>query len=87
MMNPLPIIAQAFSLVKQEERQRQGAQVPTPFLANVKYGQYNAGKQSANFTQNENKKLVLKCTYCQKEGHIKESCFKLIGYPPKGRGR
>lgn len=33
------------------------------------------------------KKSYLKCTYCHKDGHLKESCFKLIGYSPKGRGR
>lgn len=95
MMNPLPSIAQAFSLIKQEEKQRQGGGVPISFLANARHGQYqnNAGR-STHSIQNQNegnasaaRKSFLKCNYCHKEGHLKENCFKLVGYPPKGRGK
>ncbi|XP_023757972.2 uncharacterized protein LOC111906436 [Lactuca sativa] len=34
-------------------------------------------------TENEKKE---KCSFCQREGHVKEGCFKLIGYPEWWRG-
>lgn len=96
MMNPLPSIAQAFSLIKQKERQRQDSTVLTSFIANAKHEQisgksYGNGNlhndDNGNGTGYTGKKSNLKCNYCHKEGHTKENCFKLVGYPPKGRGR
>lgn len=83
MMTPLPSLPQAFSLIKQEEKQRRGTFVPsTSFLANAK-----PGNSDSKTLVDASAKKQLKCTYCQKDGHLKENCFKLIGYPPKGRGR
>lgn len=91
MMNPLPTIAQAFSLIKQEERQRQGSAILPSFLGTVKneqpVGKSYVGHNQSDGTNSIGKKSSLKCNYCHKKGHLKESCFKLIGYPPKGRGR
>ncbi|WOG83187.1 hypothetical protein DCAR_0102361 [Daucus carota subsp. sativus] len=85
MMNPLPTLPQAYSLIKQEEKQRQGLTASTSFLA-------AANAKTSNFKTPNNQpdssvKKQMKCTYCHKEGHLKENCYKLIGYPPKGRGR
>lgn len=50
-------------------------------------GSTKSATYQSNARQAEtNTKKYLKCTYCHKEGHLKESCFKLIGYPPHGRG-
>ncbi|XP_074364939.1 uncharacterized protein LOC141705983 [Apium graveolens] len=88
MMNPLPSITQAFSLIKQEERQRNGQIISSSFLANVKPGATeNSTGKALHLDGGQVKKPTLKCSYCHKEGHLKESCYKLIGYPPKGRGR
>lgn len=86
MMNPLPTLPQAFSLIKQEEKQRQGnLATSSSFIANAKSN--NPVIRNANVQLDVAAKKQLKCSYCHKEGHLKETCFKLIGYPPKGRGR
>lgn len=84
MMNPFPTLPQAYSLIKQEEKQRQGfvTTASSSFFVNAKTD--NSGSKSIG---NPGEKKQLKCSYCHKEGHVKESCYKLIGYPPKGRGR
>lgn len=82
MMNPLPSIAQAFSLIKQEEKQRQGNTVPNSFLAAAKHGMQTSNTKYLSNDAAGTKKSQLKCTYCQKEGHLKENCFKLVGYAP-----
>ncbi|XP_074378043.1 uncharacterized protein LOC141719565 [Apium graveolens] len=91
MMNSLPSIAQAFSLIKQEEKQRQGYVSSNAFLGNVKIDASTASTiANANTASNDtlnSKRQGLGCNYCHKEGHTKENCFKLIGYPPRGRGK
>lgn len=87
MMNPLPTISQAYCLVKQEERQRQGHIVSNSFIANAKTGAQNPNS-GKSFNQSDNAIGVKrKCTYCQKDGHTRDVFFKLIGYLPKGRGK
>ena len=36
MMTPLPILSQAFSLIKQDEKQKQGSHFSGSFIGNVK---------------------------------------------------
>ncbi|KAL8126912.1 hypothetical protein AgCh_014002 [Apium graveolens] len=98
MMNPLPSVPQAYSMVKQGERQRQGYNVNSSFLDNAnakKVQQFSVGNPGSDGSVGGSsirsyiKKQDLKCNYCHKEGHLKESCYKLIGFPPgyssKGR--
>lgn len=85
MMSPLPTLAQAFSLIKQEEKQRQGSSIAS-FIANARATSKPVAAAAYHNTDNA-KKQNIKCSYCHKDGHLKESCFKLIGYPPRGRGR
>ncbi|XP_074360901.1 uncharacterized protein LOC141701138 [Apium graveolens] len=88
MMVPLPTVPQDFALVKQEERQRLGFSIPTSFIATVRISISNGDTNSATYASSlTSKRQSLKCSYCHKEGHLKETCYKLIGYPPKGRGR
>lgn len=88
MMNPLPSVPQAFSLIKQEERQRQGYIISSSFIANASakkftHQQPNASTDGSSLEGNNVKKQGLKCNYCHKEGHLKETCYKLVGYPLK----
>lgn len=91
MMSPLPTIAQAFSLIKQDEKQKQGSYISLPFLGNVTEANartgnlYQARPPTGQKTQGN--KSSLKCTYCNKEGHTREFCFKIIGYPDKKKGK
>ncbi|XP_074356444.1 uncharacterized protein LOC141696163 [Apium graveolens] len=85
MINPLPTLAQAFSLIKQEERQRQGHLISPSFSASVTGSSHSNSSNIfvLGFVSKTDamKKKVLKCAYFHKDGHSKETCFKLIGYP------
>ncbi|XP_074378021.1 uncharacterized protein LOC141719541 [Apium graveolens] len=100
MISPLPTISQTFSLIKQDEKQKQDSHMALSFLGNVNnnsatnvknigfngsFGANNAGTTPSIGSQGT--KSVLKCTYCNKEGHAREFCFKLIGYPDKRKGK
>ena len=90
MMEPTPSINKAFSLVIQEERQRSsgfnmGSSVGTTALA-VKNQSFThsfgfASNSGKNFKGNAGKGRPM-CIYCGKLGHIKERCYKLVGFPP-----
>lgn len=88
IMNPVPSLNQAFSLLLQEESQRElaaGAHTPiTETMAmNVKYTpsfKSKSGAPSAN-TRKSTADVSLVCDYCQNSGHTKDKCFCLHGYP------
>ena len=94
MMNPLPSTAQAFSLLIQEEKQREyrpASRTPMESISlNVNAGRGSQGGRgnrtnfpSNNDSNNNNNRSVVICDFCKKQGHIKEKCYKLHGYPPK----
>ena len=81
MMNPWPNLNQAFLLLKQEEKQRQVQSSATPIAMMV-----NIPKQPQSLNTNKSgdqtgDKASLECSYCHSKGHLKEKCYKLVGYP------
>ena len=90
MMEPIPSLDKAFSLVIQEERQRAlgfnvNSSVESTALA-VKNQGFN---QSSNFSGNVGKNIKGNggkgrpiCNHCGKVGHVMEKCYKLVGFPP-----
>ncbi|KAL8123670.1 hypothetical protein AgCh_011595 [Apium graveolens] len=92
MISPLPSISQAFSLIKHDEKQKQGYHLSVPFIGNVKENSSfsktgTSGVNSVNNKISSGQKPILKCTYCNKEGHIREFCFKLVGYPDEKKSK
>lgn len=94
MMNPLPSTAQAFSLLIQEEKQKEyrpANRTPMESISlNVNAGRGSQGGRGyrTNFPSNNdsninNNRSTMICDFCKKQGHIKEKCYKLHGYPPK----
>uniref|UniRef100_A0A0V0HUU3 Putative ovule protein n=1 Tax=Solanum chacoense TaxID=4108 RepID=A0A0V0HUU3_SOLCH len=81
MMTPTPTLDQAYSMMIQEEIQRgsNGILGISPvegthsslIVANV-----------SNMRPRRNPNTELKCDYCKLKGHTRETCYKLIGYPP-----
>ncbi|WOH07677.1 hypothetical protein DCAR_0727110 [Daucus carota subsp. sativus] len=72
MINPLPSVPQAYSFVKEEERQRMGHNTTQSFTANVKNNSQTSKMQSSvpnNTNDSLTKRATLKCVYCHKEGH------------------
>ncbi|XP_075108848.1 uncharacterized protein LOC107790769 [Nicotiana tabacum] len=85
MMNPLPSIAQAFSLLIQEERQREikptGHLVLESSVLNANTTRPNTFRTNYSPNNNHNNRNRPFCDYYKRPGHIKEKCYKLHGYP------
>ncbi|KAH0686658.1 hypothetical protein KY284_017211 [Solanum tuberosum] len=97
MMKPLPTTAQAYSIVLHEETQRgvhSGNQVngttdSTAFNTNSQRwnndrgnSEYKGNNQTLNQYANiDTRRNNSFCSYCKKQGHVKENCYKLVGYP------
>ncbi|KAG8648046.1 hypothetical protein MANES_09G140601v8 [Manihot esculenta] len=78
-MDPLPTINKAYSMVMKFESQRK---ILGAMNDNTKSLALLNKTQSQNLTRprrSENKKGH--CTFCNMNGHNREGCFKLIGYP------
>jgi len=86
MMKPLPSLGQTYSLLIQEERQRQ-VKTAGNFLSESA-SSFNAGTQRISYQPPHRKVEGRKtsqyfCEHCKRPGHTMEKCFKLHGYPPK----
>ncbi|OIT35690.1 hypothetical protein A4A49_57273, partial [Nicotiana attenuata] len=85
MMTPVPTINKAYSLLVDQESQRnlasmaQVTQLAEGLESTALYG--NKGPNVTNGS-NRQRKNNIQCDYCHYKGHTKENCFKLIGYPP-----
>ncbi|XP_015159744.1 uncharacterized protein [Solanum tuberosum] len=86
LSSPLPNIGQAYSLVIQDEKQREIHASPNYPGESASFLVGNAGSrrfddykaQQGNFS----KKNTMTCNYCKKVGHNIEQCYKLYGFPP-----
>jgi len=92
MMSPLPSLSQAYSLLVQEERQRQVKSDVESLAENASFSVGSdpvGGKTSSQKQKPELKKSTLHCEYYKRNGHTIEKCSKIHGYPnkPQGRGR
>ncbi|XP_030950060.1 uncharacterized protein LOC115973965 [Quercus lobata] len=97
LMEPLPTVNKAYSLLIQEERQRSvgignSVHIESTTLA-VKGSDANSNPNFPNFPaffansgvfggKNSKGRDRPICTHCGKLGHIMEKCFKLHGFPP-----
>ena len=88
MMEPIPSVDKTFSLVIQEERQKSSNFHATPSVESTalavknqafNQGFFHPGNNGKNFKGNVGKGRPM-CNYCGKVGHIKEKCYKLIGF-------
>ena len=83
MMDPIPSIIKAFSLVTQEEIQKSIGSLANP---NVESTALAAKTSNSNFNgrnfKNNNGKGGPICSHCGKLGHIMEKCYKIVGYAP-----
>ncbi|KAL5555896.1 hypothetical protein UlMin_038132 [Ulmus minor] len=77
MLDLLPSINKAFSLIVQEERQRS--------LSSLNLSQPNVasyGASSSNYNSYKSKNDKPYCTHCGMLGHTIEKCHKVHDYPP-----
>ena len=80
MMNPLPSVNQAYSMLVTEESQR-SLTIATPTESSsleptVLYSSSNSSQQSSKSKKNWN----IICEHCNVRGHKKDNCYRLIGY-------
>jgi len=82
MIDPTPTLSQVYSLLVQEERQRQ---VKDSAQFQGEGASFNANttnfRQAARQRRQEGKRNQLFCTHCKRNGHILEKCYKIHGYP------
>ncbi|XP_019236051.1 PREDICTED: uncharacterized protein LOC109216356 [Nicotiana attenuata] len=85
MMTPVPTINKSYSLLVDQESQRnlasmaQVTQLAEGLESTALYGNKGPNVTSEGYRQRKNN---VQCDYCHYKGHTKENCFKLIGYPP-----
>lgn len=86
LMDPIPSLNKIFSLIIQEERQRDiGTNNSTSTLAFNVRGQSNDSNKPRYSSGNQGykgRKDSVYCTHCNKPGHTHEKCYKLHGFPP-----
>ncbi|XP_019238856.1 PREDICTED: uncharacterized protein LOC109218916 [Nicotiana attenuata] len=88
MINPLPNLAQAFSLLIQDEKQREIKPHTQLFVESTSMNVTNSRSSGyrTNYSPNNNNHAGQgrgrpMCDYCKKPGHTKDKCFKPHGYP------
>ncbi|XP_048495171.2 uncharacterized protein LOC125495015 [Beta vulgaris subsp. vulgaris] len=94
-MDPLPSVNRAYHLVQQIEAQKQMTEgvyhVSDMSALNVHKHSVSLGPlehfQRKDYKQKILEKAKLKCDHCGMRGHVKEGCYKIIGYPSKFQER
>ncbi|KAK2448054.1 hypothetical protein QL285_007356 [Trifolium repens] len=88
LMEPLPPINKVFSMVIQHERQFASSQSALDLdeskaLVNASDARrsYGAGRGKGSYGNN-NKKSNRYCTFCGKDNHIVDNCYRKHGFPP-----
>ncbi|XP_020527272.1 uncharacterized protein LOC110007857 [Amborella trichopoda] len=77
LMEPLPPVFKAYSLVLQEERQRDIHLI----APNTEAVAFVITKQSSS--KKGGTRPPLHYDFCHKDNHTKDRCYKLIGYPKR----
>ncbi|KHN29861.1 hypothetical protein glysoja_034105, partial [Glycine soja] len=84
LSNPLPSIGNVFSLILQEKAQREivVTHSPTNTSENIVFSVNSASKNQYDKNKGKYiKKERPKCAHYDMLGHMKEKCYKLVGYP------
>ncbi|XP_075081186.1 uncharacterized protein LOC142166285 [Nicotiana tabacum] len=91
MMSPYPSISKAYSLLQQDESQKESHLVSSGFSTDsasfsIPSTQLHPNKQYTQRVTFESKKPLLSttvsCKYCKKSGHAIEKCYRFHGFPP-----
>ncbi|KAK4393523.1 hypothetical protein Sango_1823100, partial [Sesamum angolense] len=86
VMDPIPSVNRAYSMVQSVEKQRQVHMEMTNSEENIAM-QVRAGvRKEVGFRGNQYKRNIIDkrqqyCTHCDRSGHTKDTCFKIHGTP------
>lgn len=75
LMSPIPSLDKTFSMIIQEERQRE-ARTLTLLIAEF------SALAVVNNRAKRKDKMDISCQHCGKSGHTREKCYGLVGFPP-----
>ncbi|KAL0402424.1 UNVERIFIED_CONTAM: hypothetical protein Slati_4272300 [Sesamum latifolium] len=87
MQEPLPSVSKAYSMILRVEKQREvHSSFPNSGQNMAMQARRNIFRRSGNTTVFQKKKTAAErktqlCEYCGKNGHTKEVCFEIHGYP------
>ncbi|XP_041025344.1 uncharacterized protein LOC121265732 [Juglans microcarpa x Juglans regia] len=84
LIDPLPPMNKVFSLVLQEERQRD---IGSPLISHIPSAALSLTAKQAHQIKPSTRKDRPICSHCSVPGHTIEKCFKLHGYPPGYRSK
>ncbi|KAF7803191.1 uncharacterized protein G2W53_042302 [Senna tora] len=76
-LDPLPTVNKAFSMVVRQETQKE---VNLAFN-NIESSAMMAKSGGRKFDDRKNDKAGKYCDHCNQNGHTRDSCFKIIGFP------
>jgi hypothetical protein len=89
LLNPLPDVRQAYSSIIQEEKQRSLNDTQEAAETAAMTIQRDAltalavrSGQGASSRSNSFNRKPLHCSYCDNDHHVRDTCWKLHGYPP-----
>jgi len=86
MINPTPTLSQVYSLLPQEERQRQ---VKSSGQFQGDGASFTASANNLNQVtgqrRQEGRRSQLFCTHCKRSGHTMDKCYKIHGYPSSNK--
>ncbi|KAJ0810676.1 putative RNA-directed DNA polymerase [Helianthus annuus] len=78
---PIPSLGNAYHLVAEDEQQRAITGVKKPVNETMAFQtSMKRGGPSSRIGQKENKN-VAHCDHCGRDGHTRDGCFKIVGYP------
>ncbi|XP_063942380.1 uncharacterized protein LOC108207461 isoform X2 [Daucus carota subsp. sativus] len=83
LMTPLPTMSQCYAMLLQEESQRgvTNAVVPSADNSSAMSVKYKPSPGNKPFKKPTAESPIY-CEYCHMQGHVKDKCFCLHGYPP-----
>ncbi|XP_019239932.1 PREDICTED: uncharacterized protein LOC109219916 [Nicotiana attenuata] len=92
MMSHTPTVNQAYGLIISDEGQRfvaasSGLLGATLAMAANHYDVAMYTRTVHGGNQRFKKNFNLQCDFCKMEGHSKENCYKIVGYPPEYKNR
>ncbi|CAL1356676.1 unnamed protein product [Linum trigynum] len=81
-MRPIPSLSKVFNIALNEEQQKAITQNrrPSPEAA-----AFNTRGETDRSARSAGERERVRCTHCQKTGHLRENCYELVGYPPRDR--
>ena len=81
-MEPFPSINKVCAFVSKEEKQQSITSIGRSQSIEVAAFVVKSLSNQTRESNEEQPRGKFRCSYCNKPGHTKDKCFKLVGFPP-----